>query len=173
MEIVVKTETEADYEQITRVHTAAFNGDSEARLVEKLRKTPMYIPELSLVAEYREEIVGHILFYPMIIKTKAKKCITLSLAPISVITHFQNRKVGSRLIEEGLRRARKLGYGSVIVVGHSKYYPRFGFEKASKYGISASFNVPDNAFFAMELKKDALKDCKWKVEYPKEFSEFV
>jgi predicted N-acetyltransferase YhbS len=82
----------------------------------------------------------------------------LALAPISVIPRFQNRKIGTRLVREGLQKARKLGFKSVIVVGHPDYYPRFGFEKASKYGISASFDVPDNALFAIELEKDALKD---------------
>jgi putative acetyltransferase len=171
MKITIEAETEGDYEQITRLHTIAFNGDGEARLVEKLRKTPIYIPELSLVAKYRNAIIGHILFYPIKINAYRKKCNSLALAPISVLPNFQNRKVGSRLIKEGLQKAQKLGFKSVIVVGHSEYYPRFGFEKASKYGISAPFNVPATAFFAIELEKDGLKNCSGTTEYPSEYNE--
>ena len=171
MKITIEAETEGDYEKITRLHTIAFNGDGEAKLVEKLRKTPRYIRELSLVAKYRNAIIGHALFYPIKIKTCRNICDSLALAPISVIPRFQNRKVGSRLIKEGLEKARKLGFKSIIVVGHPKYYPRFGFEKASKYGISASLDVPDDALFAMELEKDGLKDCKGKIEYPSEYYE--
>jgi len=171
MRIVIEAETEGDYEQIARLHTIAFNGHGEARLVEKLRRTPIYIRELSLVARYRNAIIGHVLFYPIKINTRRKKCDSLALAPISVIPSFQNRKVGSRLIKEGLEKAHKLGFKSVIVVGHSKYYPRFGFEKASKYGISAPFDARDNALFAIELEKDGLKDCSGTLEYPVEYSE--
>jgi predicted N-acetyltransferase YhbS len=171
MKITIEAETEGDYEQITRLHTIAFNRDGEARLVEKLRKTSSYIPELSLVARYRNAIIGHILFYPIKINACTKKCNSLALAPISVIPCFQNRKVGSRLIREGLEKAKKLGFKSVIVVGHSEYYPRFGFGKASKYGISAPFDVPDNALFAIELEKDGLKNCSGTIEYPSEYNE--
>ena len=171
MKITIEAETEGDYEQITRLHAIAFNGDGEARLVEKLRRTPIYIPELSLVAKYRNAIIGHILFYPIKINTCRKKCNSLALAPVSVIPSFQNRKVGSRLIKEGLEKAQKLGFKSVIVVGHPEYYPRFGFEKASKYGISAPFHVPDNALFAIELQKDGLKNCSGIIEYPSEYNE--
>ena len=170
MKIKIEAETEEDYEQITTLHTLAFNRDGEAKLVEKLRRTPIYIRELSLVARYRNTVIGHILFYPIRIKSHRKKCVSLALAPISVIPRFQNRKIGTRLIREGLQKARKLGFKSVIVIGHLEYYPRFGFEKASKYGISASFDVPDNAFFAIELEKDALKDCSGTAEYPDEYN---
>jgi putative acetyltransferase len=171
MKIIIEAETEGDYEQITKLHTMAFKRDGEARLVEKLRKTPIYIPELSLVAKYRKMIIGHILFYPIRINTCRKKCNSLALAPISVIPSFQNRKVGGRLIKEGLEKAKKLGFKSVMVVGHSEYYPRFGFEKASKYGISAPFDVSDSALFAIELEKDGLKNCSGIIEYPSEYNE--
>jgi len=171
MKILIEAETEDDYEQIAKLHSIAFNGDGEAKLVEKLRKTPKYIRELSLVAKYRNTVIGHVLFYPIKINTDRKECDSLALAPISVIPSFQNRKVGSRLIMEGLEKARKLGFKSVIVVGHPEYYPRFGFEKASKYGISTSLDVPDDAIFAIELEKDGLKDCSGTIEYPNEYNE--
>jgi predicted N-acetyltransferase YhbS len=171
MKIRIEAETEGDYEQITRLHTLAFKGDGEARLVEKLRRTLIYIRELSLVARFGNAVIGHILLYPIRISSCRKKCVSLALAPVSVIPSFQNRGVGSRLIREGLKKARKLGFKSVIVVGHSEYYPRFGFEKASKYGISTPFDVPDNCFFAIELEKDGLQDCSGTVEYPNEYKE--
>ena len=171
MRVNIEPERECDYEQISRLHTIAFNGIAEAKLVENLRRTPIYVRELSLVAKYRNAIVGHVLFYPIKIRTQSKECDSLALAPISVIPKFQNRKIGSRLIKEGLKKAHKLGFKSVVVVGHPKYYPRFGFERASKYGISTSLNVPDTAFFAIELEKDGLKNCNGTIEYPIEYKE--
>ena len=172
MRVIIEAEAEDDYEQITRLHTLAFKGDREARLVEQLRKTPKYVPELSLVAKYKNAVIGHVLFYPIRVNAHGgRECASLALAPVSVIPDFQNRKVGTRLIEEGLGRARKLGFKSVIVVGHSEYYPRFGFKRASEYGISAPFEVPDNCLFAIELEKGALENCRGKIEYPHEFDE--
>ena len=171
MKIIIGVETEDDIEPITRLHITAFNGDSEAKLVEKLRKTPKYVPNLSLVAKYKKRIIGHILFYPIEIQTKRNKVDSLALAPISVLPSFQHKGVGGRLIKEGLEAAQKLGFKSAIVIGHSEYYPKFGFRKASEYGIVAPFDVPDINFFAIELAKNGLKNCSGTVEYPREFNE--
>jgi predicted N-acetyltransferase YhbS len=168
MEITIKKETERDYAQITHVHSIAL-GIDEARLVEKLRKTPCFISELSLVAVLEGVVVGHVLFYPININTANRKHVSLALAPISILPAHQRKGIGSALIRKGLEAAKKLGFQSIIVIGHAKYYPRFGFKRASQFGISAPFPVPGEVFFAMELDKDALKNCRGTVEYPKEF----
>jgi putative acetyltransferase len=91
MRIVIEAEGEGEYEQITRLHAVAFDRDAEAKLVEKLRRTPNFIPELSLVAKYKNAVIGHVLFYPIKINTyRRKKCVSLALAPVSVIPRFQN-----------------------------------------------------------------------------------
>jgi len=59
---------------------------------------------------------------------------------------------------EALKQAKELGHDSVVVLGHPEYYPKLGFEKASQWGIRAPFEVPDEAFMAMELHENALKD---------------
>lgn len=171
MIIKVRCEIKDDYPRISEINNAAFNQPNEAILVEKLRKTPDFIPDLSLVAETEGEVVGHILFYPIKIDSGKIKHDSLALAPMSVHPDYQNRGIGSRLVNEGLRKAKSLGCGSVIVLGHSGYYPRFGFEKASKWSINAPFDVPDDVFLALELKKNGLKNIKGTVEYPNEFNE--
>ena len=173
MKPIIEAETETDYDQIRKVHIQAFNGEAEATLVEKLRTTPKYIRELSLVARHRNQVIGHVLFYPIKIKTNKKKCDSLALAPVSVIPKFQNRKIGTTLIQKGLEKAKKLGFKSVIVIGHPEYYPRFGFQTASKYGITAPFKVPDNALLALELQKNALKNCNGTIRYPTQYNETI
>lgn len=39
-------------------------------------------------------------------------------------------------------------------MGHAQYYPRFGFERASIYGIGLSIEVPDEALMALSLDPD-------------------
>jgi len=57
---------------------------------------------------------------------------TISLAPVAVRPEFQKQGIGGELIREGLKVCLQLGYDSVIVLGHPEYYPKFGFEPASK-----------------------------------------
>jgi predicted N-acetyltransferase YhbS len=90
---------------------------------------------------------------------------------MAVLPEYQKKGIGLQLVEEGLKRARKLGFKSVIVLGHAAYYPRFGFEPAGKWGIRPPFEVPDDAFMALELVRDGLKDIQGTVEYPPEFND--
>lgn len=44
-----------------------------------------------------------------------------------------------------------MGERYVTVLGHPAYYPRFGFGRASAYGIGLTVDVPDEAMMAMAL----------------------
>jgi predicted N-acetyltransferase YhbS len=160
-----------DYVSISEVNDLAFSQKNEGRLILALRKTQEFIPELSLVAEVGGKVVGHILFYPIKIKNNDASYDSLCLAPMAVLSEYQRQRIGSQLVKEGLKRARDLGFKSVIVLGHAAYYPRFGFEPASRWGIRPPFEVPDEVFMALELVKDGLKDIHGTVEYPPEFNE--
>jgi predicted N-acetyltransferase YhbS len=94
---------------------------------------------------------------------------SLALAPMAVLPKYQKQGIGAKLIKEGLKKAKKIGFDSVFVLGHKDYYPRFGFEKASRWNIKCPFKVPDEAFMAIELSVGALKERSGIVEYPKEF----
>jgi putative acetyltransferase len=171
IDLIIRPETENDFMDITKVNNLAFDQANEGLLVEKLRNTPDYIPELSLIAIYDNKIVGHILFYPITISDGDKKYTSLALAPMSVLPDYQKKGIGSELVKQGLNKTRNLGFSSVIVLGHAEYYPKFGFKKASNYDIKPPFDVPDNVFFALELTDGSLKDVKGDVEYPQAFSE--
>jgi predicted N-acetyltransferase YhbS len=169
--LIIRSETEKDFIDITIVNDLAFGQANEGLLVEKLRNTPDYIPGLSLVAIYDNKIVGHILFYPITINNENAKYTSLTLAPMSVLPEYQKKGIGSELVKQGLNRARDLGFSSVIVLGHAEYYPRFSFKPASFYGIKLPFDVPDNVFMAIELTEGTLRNVKGTVKYPPAFSE--
>jgi putative acetyltransferase len=167
----IRAETENDYPKIREVNDLAFEQENEGRLIERLRQTEKYIPELSLVAELDDEIIGHILFYPITIHSDISKFLSISLGPMAVTPVLQRKGIGSQLVIEGLEAAKKLGHRSVIVVGHPEYYPKFGFKRASQWNIKVPFEVPDDAFLAMELAEGELEGKSGTVEYPKEFNE--
>ena len=114
--------------------------------------------------------MGHILLSKIkISKDNNESVESLALAPVSVLPEYQNKGIGGLLITEALKEAKELGYNSVVVLGHPEYYPRFGFKKASLWGIKAPFEVPNEAFMAMNLGKNALNNVSGVVEYPSVF----
>lgn len=164
-----RPEKETDYPEVFNLHQAAFGQDDESRIVEGIRKSDHYIPALSLVAIHEDDIVGHILFSKIGIQTKDGIKESLALAPMAVLPKYQKKGIGSKLVEKGLIEAIKAGFKSVIVLGHPDYYPAFGFRKASEWNIRCPFEVPDEAFMAIELEENSLKNCEGEVVYPDAF----
>lgn len=173
MPYLIRPETEGDYDQISEVNDMAFGTTAESFLILKLRNKIGFVPGLSLVTVDRDRVVGHILFNPVrIISRQGEPLISLSLAPMSVLPEYQRKGIGSALVREGLRRSKELAYGSVIVLGHAGYYPRFGFLPASLWQIICPFPAPDESFMALELISGALRGAiGGVVEYPPEFYE--
>jgi predicted N-acetyltransferase YhbS len=174
MDAIISTERPEDYEEVIKLTDLAFkdmpfSSHKEGELVSKLRKGVNFVEELSIVAKLNNKIIGHILFTKLNIKDGEKLYETIELAPVSVLPEYQRKGIGSKLINEGIERAKKLGFKSVIVVGHPEYYPKFGFEPAAKYNLKSSIDVPSEVFMAMELVEDGLKDVKGTVIYPEEF----
>jgi putative acetyltransferase len=169
--VSIRSEKPEDYESIYNVNKLAFKGEVEAKLVDKLRKTEGFIPELSLVATKDDEVVGHILFSIIHIQTDTKRVPVLALAPMAVLPQHQKQGIGSRLVREGLIKCKELGYKAVILVGHPNYYPRFGFTPAKEIGLELPFDAPSEAFMAYEIIPQALEGTKGMVVYPPEFAE--
>jgi predicted N-acetyltransferase YhbS len=171
MNIIIRKELKEDNARTKEINDQAFKQENEGILINKLRDKNHFIPELSLVAETDEMVVGHIFFYPVKINSAYQKHPTLSLGPMSVLPEYQKRGIGGKLINEGLKLAEELGFRSVIVLGHPKYYPKFGFTKASKWSIKTPFEVPDEVFMALEIVEGELQDKSGIIEYPAEFME--
>ena len=170
---LIRQEQTKDEKAVFTLNNIAFNQENEAKLVDSLRKNEeAFIPELSLVAELSEEIIGHILFSKIKIKDENGNLHeSISLAPMSVLPDFHKKGIGEKLLLKGLKTAKNLGHQSVIVLGHEHYYPKFGFQPAEKFDIYTSFEVPANVFMALELVENGLKNISGTVIYPKEFEE--
>lgn len=162
-------ETDEDIAVIREVVTTAFGRTSEAELIEAIRNSPNFIPELSIVAKENGKVLGHILFSPIVIEAQAKIFPALALAPLTVTPIRQRQGIGSQLLQTGLSKCRELNHEIVVVLGHPQYYQRLGFQVASKFGIQAPFPVPDEAFMVLELKPSVLRDVRGIVRYPAYF----
>jgi predicted N-acetyltransferase YhbS len=176
MDLKIRVENTEDYKKTEEVIRSAFEFEEfsdkkEHLLVNRIRKSEAFIPELSLVAENsKQEIIGHILLSKVKIINEKQAVESLALAPVSVIPEYQNKGIGSQLIKAALSAAKALGYQSVIVLGHQHYYPKFGFKRASTWGIQAPFDIPDEVFMALELTDNALAYVNGVVHYSEAFS---
>ena len=166
-----RPEQPSDHAAIEEVNRLAFGQDAEARLVAKLREADSDDPALSLVAVRDGQVVGHILFSPILIETTGGNVAAMALAPMAVLPDFQGQGIGSALVREGLEACRRAGHRIVIVLGHADYYPRFGFKPASRHGLRSPFPVTDEAFMTMALVPGGLDDISGVVRYPAAFDD--
>jgi len=171
MRIEIHPEDKNQISAIYEINKNAFGREAEAKLVDLLRYSKTFIPELSLIAMVNGKAVGHILFTEIKIKnSNGYEYESLALAPMAVLSEYQRQGVGTRMIRAGLSIAKQLGHKSIIVLGHAKYYPQFGFLPAKNWNIKAPFDISNESFMALELVKDGLKNISGTVEYPKEFN---
>lgn len=172
--IMIRQETEEDFRQVQEVVRLAFQGVEESDhtehlLVERLRRSDAYIPQLSLVAETDGRIAGHVLLSEVKVVSGSDVHTVLSVAPLSVLPAYQRKGIGGMLLREAHKRALELGYGAVLLLGHEDYYPRFGYGRASMFGIRFPFDAPDACCMAMELKAGGLDGIHGMVHYPDAF----
>jgi len=151
--VIIRRERPADKRGIHAVNASAFEQALEADLVDALRRDGRVL--CSLVAEREGQVVGHILFTPVTIDGDSP-IRAAGLAPMAVDPGHQRGGIGTALVEAGLAECRRLGIEMVVVLGHPEFYPRFGFQPASRFGLRSEFPVPDEVFMAVELEDGAL-----------------
>jgi len=160
--IHIRPERPSDVEPIRQVNLDAFGTYAEANLVDALRHAAD--PIISLVAEADGVVVGHIMFSPVTLSSGADLFL-MGLAPMSVAPDRQRQGIGSALVVEGLDACRRAECSAIVVLGHSHFYPRFGFVPASRFGLGCEYNVPSDVFMALELIPGAFRDKTGTARY--------
>jgi len=166
----IRPEQPGDHASIDRVVRAAFkhHPDEVALLVERIRASTNYVPSLTLLAEDASGVIAHVMLSFVPIEGGSRSEL-LNLSPMSVRPDRQRVGVGSRLIEEALRRSEAAGEPAVLVEGIPAYYPRFGFERASEHGFGLPHaSTPDEAFMVKRLP-GYRADLAGRVVYPAAF----
>lgn len=152
--MLIRRETAEDIQTVRAVHGAAFAPTNEpgqtpveVGLVDALRADDGWIPALSLVAldptggmagtgsigaSHKAAVVGHVVCTRATIGGAYP---ALGLGPLGVLPEYQGHGVGSALMHAVLGAADALGESVVALLGHTDYYPRFGFQAALDLGI--------------------------------------
>ncbi|MEO8396344.1 MAG: N-acetyltransferase [Chloroflexota bacterium] len=155
----IRPETLKDYAAIARVNARAFNPHiSVPFLVDLHRHRTRFDPEMSLVAEIDGKIVGHVLFSPQTIRLLGQDVEVVNLSPLAVAPEHQRTGIGSALVEEGHRIAKAQGYPLSFLIGHSAYYPRFGYQTRMFGSALLKVSTQDFQQQAMETRLPAEAD---------------
>ncbi len=161
-----RPETADDIPAVRDILLGAFPTEAEAAIVDALRADPKaWIDGLSMVAAASD---GTPAGYALLTRCHVDGAPALALAPCAVLPSAQRAGAGSAAIRAALAAAQAGGENLVLVLGHADYYPRFGFTPASRFGIRAPFDVPDEAMMAMALD-DTRPIPAGTIQYPAAF----
>ena len=167
----IRPERHADAVAIRRVVAGAFGSTAEADLVDAIRASPGYVPELALVAEADGEVVGHVMISGARLDgDDAVSWPIVMLSPLAVAPSHQGRGVGGALVRAVVGLADERGEPLVVLEGSPTYYARFGFEDARRHGIQLP--LPDWApAEAGQVRRLGRYDATWRgtVVYPPAF----
>jgi putative acetyltransferase len=149
LNIIIRNETESDFDATTEVTEKAFetleiSNHTEQFIVKALRE--LHALTVSLVAEVNGKVVGHIAFSPVTISDGSQDW--YGLGPVSVLPEFQGEGIGKSLINKGLSTLQALGAMGCVLAGDPGYYNRFGFKSPSNMVVEG---VPQQYFLAISF----------------------
>jgi len=160
---VIRPEMARDATQVHDVLKSAFESDSEARLVERLRAEGDIV--LALVGETQGGLVGYVAFPRLTLTTDGRNSPAVGLAPVGVRPDRQRNGIGTALIRAGLARLKDRGEALIFVLGEPDYYGRFGFS------ILPAYESPYAGPYFQALRLTPNAPVAGVVTYPKPFSE--
>lgn len=164
MQIEIREEHSGDIAAIRELNKRAFGQDQEGNIVDALRANDALL--LSLVATLDACVVGNIVYSPLSVSDVGGA----ALGPMAVLPEHQRHGIGGQLVEAGNRRLQASGCPFIVVVGHADFYPRFGFKRASAFGITCEWELPDDVFMVLPLDRAKMPAVSGVARYRHEFS---
>lgn len=128
----------------------------EHHLVERLRRSDSYIPELAIVAELENRPVGYVLLTKAAVKSEGGSTPILLLAPLAVLPFFQEVGIGGQLLKSARERAKSLGYAAIVLIGQPNYYLQHGYRPTHEFGIRFRTDIPREYSMILALNDDNL-----------------
>ncbi len=156
--IVIRKERTTDHNAVREI--------TDFRLIEELRKSRSFIPELSLVADCDNKVIGYLLFVEVDIGGYKE----LLLSHVAVHPDFQKKGIARLLINGAHDKARELGYHFAVANGEAVFFKKFGYVPAMTYDIEQPvFEKENGVYMAKYLNFTELPIFGTPV-YPREYN---
>jgi len=180
MDITIRPESAKDYQEIKMLVSRSFregtkysDGSDEVTLIEEIRSSKYYIPDLSFVAELDGKIVGHFMFskFPLSGNKDGghkKDQELVILTPVAVHADYFHRHIGITMLTMGIQKVVEAGYKGILVEGDFNFYNRLGFVTSAEYNIYATSGPPveePRCMMCQETYKDSLEGIRGYVVY--------
>lgn len=164
-------EFESDQTGIRRVLENAFETTAEADLVDALRQDPAaWVQNYSIVAAVAalpdSGLETGVAAHAVIHKCHVGDSEGWMLAPSGVLPQHFGEGAGTAVINAALEEAEKDDVPFVLVFGWPNYYPRFGFQPASEFGITGEFAAGQPEALQIKIMNDAAQIPSGEVKLP-------
>ena len=165
--IKIRNEEEIDYERVEEITRKAFwnlyfPGCNEHYLVHVMRSHKDFLPELALVVEVDQQVIGNIMYTKAKLTDESgKEKDILTFGPLSILPEYQRKGYGKKLMEYSFERAVALGYDVIVIFGNPNNYVSSGFKSCKKYNVCIENRKYPTAMMVKELKSDVLDGRKW------------
>ena len=165
--ITIRNETQADYKQVEDMTRKAFwnlyvPGCMEHYLVHIMRDHQDFLPELDLVMELDQQIIGNMMYTKAkLIDEDGNEKSILTFGPISILPEYQRKGYGKKLMEYSFEKASALGYDAIVIFGNPANYVSRGFKSCKKYNICLEDGTFPASMLVKELRPGALDGRKW------------
>ncbi|MBA9084354.1 putative N-acetyltransferase YhbS [Fontibacillus solani] len=165
--VKIRNEKETDYKKVEEITRKSFwnlyiPGCNEHYLVHVMRSHKDFLPELDLVIEVDNQIIGNIMYTKAkLVDESGKEKEILTFGPVCIIPEYQRMGYGKMLIEHSFDQAIALGYDVIVIFGNPGNYVSRGFKSCKKYNICLENETFPAAMMVKELKPEVLDGRKW------------
>jgi len=165
--IKIRNEEERDFKRVEEITRKAFwnlyvPGCIEHYLVHVMRSHKDFLPELDLVIEVDDQIIGNIMYTKAkLVDESGEEKEILTFGPVCVMAEFQRMGYGKMLMEHSFEQAVALGYDVIVIFGNPNNYVSRGFISCKKYNICLENGTYPAAMMVKELRPKALDERKW------------
>lgn len=181
-DITIRPEHPSEFDEIRELvrrtfaeHTGYSDGSGETALIDEMRQSRFYKPELAFVAILDGQIVGHFMFTDFPLSPTPQggydpeaKTDLLMLAPVAVHADYYRQGIGETMPRKGLEIAKALDYKGINVEGDYHFYNRFGFVTSTEYNIHATSGIPlhePRCMMVQECRPGSLNDVSGYIVY--------
>jgi putative acetyltransferase len=168
--VIVRAETPDDHADIRRIVDEAFDDTDTGDIVDAIRASDRFVPELSLVAVSAGQALGHVIssYVDVVSDRVPGSRRVLQVGPLAVVPSHQRQGIGTALMQETIRIADARGEPMLMIEGSPEYYGRFGFTRTDEHGIEMPPESRAPQFFMLRQLRAYDPTLRGRAVYPPE-----